>query len=223
MVISSTIGILLAVFGFIMVFKRHFNLYIGLAACSLVAFLLQIVAVVLAFILRENIDSDFNKVNVEAELEGAAEDAGRMALWDQIQERYQCCGGHGTNGFLQWENVLNGTYPDCCRQARRTLETTSVYERIHVRGCISVVGRALEEHVMPMLMAWGLLGIMVALAELLLLLLCLLFANHLRSGAGHTRLTTSPGKCELEPLAYTSTATLSRKQKYTSTLSVRLT
>merc|ERR1719273_1516476 len=168
MVISSTIGILLAVFGFIMVFKRHFNLYIGLAACSLVAFLLQIVAVVLAFILRENIDSDFNKVNVEAELEGAAEDAGRMALWDQIQERYQCCGGHGTNGFLQWEDVLNVTYPDCGRQARRTLETTSVYERIHVRGCISVVGRALEEHVMPMLMAWGLLGIMVALAELLL-------------------------------------------------------
>ena len=76
---------------------------------------------------------------------------------------------------------------------------------------------------MPMLMAWGLLGIIVALAELLLLFLCLLFANHLRSGAGHTRLTTSPGKCELEPLAYTSTATLSRQQKYTSTLSVRLT
>ena len=69
MVISSTIGILLAVFGFIMVFKRHFNLYIGLAACSLVAFLLQIVAVVLAFILRENIDSDFNKVVVHEEEE----------------------------------------------------------------------------------------------------------------------------------------------------------
>ena len=123
----------------------------------------------------------------------------------------------------QKTNFLIASYPDCGRQARRTLETTSVYERIHVRGCISVVGRALEEHVMPMLMAWGLLGIIVALAELLLLLLCLLFANHLRSGAGHTRLTTSPGKCELEPLAYTSTANLSRQQKYTSTLSVRLT
>ena len=115
------------------------------------------------------------------------------------------------------------SYPDCGRQARRTLETTSVYERIHVRGCISVVGRALEHHVMPMLLAWGLLGIMVGLAELLLLFLCLLFANHLRSGGGHTRLTSAPGKCELEPLAYTSTASLARQQKYTSTLSVRLT
>ena len=115
------------------------------------------------------------------------------------------------------------SYPDCGRQARRTSETTSVYERIHVRGCISVVGRALEHHVMPMLLAWGLLGIMVGLAELLLLFLCLLFANHLRSGGGHTRLTSAPGKCELEPLAYTSTASLARQQKYTSTLSVRLT
>merc|ERR1719150_1629645 len=42
-----------------------------------------------------------------------------------------------------------------------------------------------------MLMAWGLLGIIVVLAELLLLFLCLLFANHLRSGAGHTRLRSS--------------------------------
>ena len=65
MVIASTLGILLAVFGFILVFKRHFNLYIGLAACSLVAFMLQMVAVVLAFLLRDNIDSDFNKVVVD--------------------------------------------------------------------------------------------------------------------------------------------------------------
>ena len=65
MVIASTLGILLAVFGFILVFKRHFNLYIGLAACSLVAFMLQMVAVVLAFLLRDNIDSDFNKVSVD--------------------------------------------------------------------------------------------------------------------------------------------------------------
>jgi len=203
MVIASTLGILLAVFGFILVFKRHFNLYIGLATCSLVAFMLQMVAVVLAFLLRDNIDSDFNKVNVEAELEGAAGDVGRMAVWDEIQERYQCCGGHGTNGFLQWEDFLNGTYPDSCctvsypdcgRQARRTVETNSVYERIHVRGCISVVGRALEAHVMPMLLAWGLLGIMVGLAQLLLLFLCLLFANHLRTGGGHRRLTTAPGE-----------------------------
>merc|ERR1719350_2681325 len=120
MVLSSSLSILLAIAGFILVFKRHFNLYIGLAACSL-----------LAFLLRGNIDTDFNKVNVELELEAAASDPARMAVWDTMQARYQCCGGHGNSGFLQWEQFLNGSYPDSCctvsypdcgRQAHRALQ-----------------------------------------------------------------------------------------------------
>jgi hypothetical protein len=85
MAIGSSLGILLSIAGFVLVFKRHFNLYISLAACSLLAFLFQIVAVILAFLLRDNIDSDFNKVNVESELEAAASDPARMAVWDTIQ------------------------------------------------------------------------------------------------------------------------------------------
>merc|ERR1719350_1639343 len=131
MVLSSSLSILLAIAGFILVFKRHFNLYIGLAACSLLALLFQLVAVVLAFLLRGNIDTDFNKVNVELELEAAASDPARMAVWDTMQARYQCCGGHGNSGFLQWEQFLNGSYPDSCctvsypdcgRQAHRALQ-----------------------------------------------------------------------------------------------------
>ena len=85
MVISSCLGVLLAVAGFALVFKRHFSLYMALAACSLLAFLFQLVALVLAFLLRNNIDSDFNKVDVEAELGAAASDPGVMAVWDSIQ------------------------------------------------------------------------------------------------------------------------------------------
>ena len=104
---------------------------------------------------------------------------------------------------------------------------------------------------MPLLLAWGVLGLAVTLAALLLTFLCLLFAHHLRT-LRHTRLTDAPGKCELEPLArpphhrgarstssppggglYTRstssppggglyTTTLAREHKYTSTLSVTL-
>ena len=91
MVLSSSLSILLAIAGFILVFKRHFNLYIGLAACSLLAFLFQLVAVVLAFLLRGNIDTDFNKVNVELELEAAASDPARMAVWDTMQVVLNIC------------------------------------------------------------------------------------------------------------------------------------
>ena len=45
---------------------------------------------------------------------------------NQLQERYQCCGGHGTNGFLQWEDFLNGTYPDSCCTVRSTTSTSSL-------------------------------------------------------------------------------------------------
>lgn len=192
MVISSCLGVVLAVAGFALVFKRHFSLYMALAGCSLLAFLFQLVAVVLAFLLRDNIDSDFNKVDVEAELGAAASDPAVMAVWDSIQSRYQCCGGRGNSGFLQWEEHLNGTYPDSCctvsypdcgRQAGRSLQA-EVYERIHVRGCLTVVGRALQDHVMPLLLAWGLLGLLVALAELMLVALCLLFGQHLRQAGG---------------------------------------
>ena len=34
------------------------------------------------------------------------------------QSRYQCCGGRGNSGFLQWEEHLNGTYPDSCCTVR---------------------------------------------------------------------------------------------------------
>jgi hypothetical protein len=96
-----------------------------------------------------------------------------------------------------------------------------VYERLHVRGCITVVGRALQDRVMPLLLGWGLIGLVVALAQLLLLFLCLLFAQHLRSGlapSGHREPGHRPGKAELQPLHYTSLA----RGHYTSTLSVTL-
>lgn len=83
----------------------------------------------------------------------------------------------------------------------------------------------MESHVMPVLMAWGLLGIVVSLAELMLLFLCLMFGHHLREAAlgGHTRLQAGQeGKCELVPLHFTSGLATGQGRKYTSTLSVTL-
>ena len=43
----------------------------------------------------------------------------------------------------------------------RTLETDftqTIYERIHVRGCITSIKESLDTYVMPLLLAWGLIG-----------------------------------------------------------------
>ena len=85
---------------------------------------------------------------------------------------------------------MNGTYPDSCctvkypdcgRQAHRTLGSDfakTVYERIHAQGCLTAVQQSLEESVNPLLMAWGVAGVAVALLELVVVFMCLLFKLH---------------------------------------------
>ena len=36
---------------------------------------------------------------------------------------------------------MSPSYPDCGRQAHRALQGDAVYERIHVRGCVTVIGQ----------------------------------------------------------------------------------
>lgn len=229
MIISSFLSIILAITGFVLVLKKRHNLYLLLAMFALLVFLLQIISVVFSFLLRGNINSDFNKVNVDAELRAASLDNSTMAVWDALQIRYKCCGGRGNAGFNEWESHLNGTYPDSCctvkypgcgRQAHRTLEsdfTQTVYERIHVKGCITSIKQSLEEYVMPLLLAWGLIGVAVLLAELMIVFLCLLFQVHQR------RRETRGTRLQLDMAGQTSGKMVVGGTKvYTSTLNVNI-
>ena len=87
---------------------------------------------------------------------------------------------------------MNGTYPDSCctvkypdcgRQAHRTLGSdfaSTVFERIHAVGCLTAVQSSLEESVNPLLLAWGVMGVGVALAEMAVVVMCILFVLHSR-------------------------------------------
>ena len=44
-------------------------------------------SVVLSFKIRDNIEHDINKVNVDEELDKAVTDVDLMNLWDSLQER----------------------------------------------------------------------------------------------------------------------------------------
>ena len=49
--------------------------------------LLLVASVVLSFKIRDNIEHDINKVNVDEELDKAVTDVDLMNLWDSLQER----------------------------------------------------------------------------------------------------------------------------------------
>ena len=48
---------------------------------------LLVVSVVLSFMIRDNIEHDINKVNVDEELGKAVRDVDLMNIWDSLQER----------------------------------------------------------------------------------------------------------------------------------------
>jgi len=223
MVIASSVSIGFAVLCVTLIFKKKEKVYMVFGGMSLVVFIIQLAAVILAFLLRNNIDNDLNKVNVDKELRLASTDNATMDVWNTLQSRYKCCGGRGNSGYREWENHLSDGFPDsCCTvkyqdcgvQARRTLETDftqTIYERIHVRGCITSIKESLDTYVMPLLLAWGLIGIMVCVCEVFLLVCCLMFTSHLRSKAGGRTRLTSTGRLEMEPLSYTSTLNVNLK------------
>ena len=45
-----------------LIFKKQERVYMVFAAISLIVFIIQLAAVILAFLLRNNIDNDLNKV-----------------------------------------------------------------------------------------------------------------------------------------------------------------
>jgi len=234
MIIASTVSILVAILGFVVIFRKRTNLYIILGVSFLLALVLQVSAVILTFHLRRNIDRDFNKVNVNHELSLAAvENSTERAVWDSLQRNYKCCGGRGSNGYQDWKKHLRDAYPDsCCNlinpypncgaQVYRELgnfPTRKIYERIHVNGCVTVILASLENYVMPLLLAWALIALIVVLAQLLLIIFCLCIAHHLRTLSKQgTKLkfeTSGTGKLESEPLRH-------HQQSYTSTLNVNI-
>ena len=67
--------------------KTHYLLNFANALVSGVLTLLVVVSVVLSFMIRDNIEHDINKVNVDEELGKAVKDVDLMNIWDSLQER----------------------------------------------------------------------------------------------------------------------------------------
>merc|ERR1719193_977425 len=99
MIIASSLSIGFAVLCITLIFKKKQTAFMVFAALTLVVFFVQLAAIILAFLLRNNIDTDLNKVNIDKELRRASTDNSTMEVWDSLQARYKCCGGRGNSGY----------------------------------------------------------------------------------------------------------------------------
>jgi len=217
MLLASTITIGFCVLCVSLVFNNKRNVYLSFGVGAILVFVLQMAAVVLAFLLANNIKTDLNKVNVDEELRSTLTSNSTRLAWDTLQTRYKCCGGRGNSGYREWENHLT-SYPDsCCTvqykgcglQATRSLDTDytkTIYQRLHVRGCVTVIKESLDTYVGPLLLAWALIGIIISVCLLFLGLCCFLFCWHIKQKTVLKRKRlSSTGRLEMEPLKFTST------------------
>eukprot|EP00088_Acartia_fossae_P013984 TRINITY_DN17427_c0_g1_i1.p1 TRINITY_DN17427_c0_g1~~TRINITY_DN17427_c0_g1_i1.p1 ORF type:complete len:325 (+),score=75.36 TRINITY_DN17427_c0_g1_i1:285-1259(+) len=222
MVIASSLAIVFCIFCTSVMFKTEPKIYKMFGMVTIIIFIIQFIAVVLAFLLRAGIENDLNKVNVPAQLEEAKNSSSVMDTWDTLQTGYKCCGGRGNSGYKEWDPFLD-YYPDSCctvyfptcgvQAVTEYLDSASIYERIHVRGCITVIREDLKQYVTPMSLVYAVLGLIVCVCLLLLCAVCMVCANHLLNGTVGTRKRlTSTGRMEIEPLKYTSTLNVNLHQ-----------
>jgi len=213
MVVSSFLSILVALAGLTALHKKQVTLYIFLSCLTLLVLLLLILATVLTFLLSSTGVTSVNKVNVDAELRSAVSDSGSMSVWASLQSRYKCCGGRGSAGYKAWEVVMTGGYPDSCCTVQypgcggQAGGGGAVHERIYVRGCITTIKQVLSDYVIPLLLSWGVIGVIVVIVELLLIVLYLLYARTISNRKGvevGLQQANRSGQWEEMPLRYTS-------------------
>ena len=94
MLITSCGAMLLTVSGFISLRQRQGQYIINLVNAGLGVLLIIALcaSVALSFMLRDNIENDINKVNVDDELRKAVNDDNIMEVWDSLQVRYKIKG-----------------------------------------------------------------------------------------------------------------------------------
>lgn len=214
MIVASCLSILVALGGFKVLHKKQVTLYIYLSCLTILALILLILATVFTFLLASKAVPSINKVNVAGELSVAVSEPGAMSVWDTLQSRYKCCGGRGSAGYQDWEEHNNNTYPDSCctvqylgcggQVGRRE---GAVYEKLYVRGCITTIKQVLGDYVIPLLIAWAVIGVIVVIVELVLIVLYLLYARTLSSRKGvevGLQQANRAGQWEEMPLRYTS-------------------
>ena len=182
MISGSALSLLVAGLSILTYLKKKVSCYLSVAIIKIASIIFQTTAVVFSVIFLRNMIPYVDEVEVNDHLKAYVEDNATRIMWDSVQNRFQCCGGLGKDGFNDWEPFLERAFPDSCctvkypncgREAYRTLASDfskTVYERIHAQGCFSAISETLEGPVSSLLIAWQLAqGVLVSIQLLALL------------------------------------------------------
>lgn len=189
MIVLGIYNFLVAIYGFGIANMEHRALLGIFAGVLAVGFIAQLGAVFVAWQVRtEIVVANIGSANTVEVLRYYGIDTQITTSWDSMQQRLRCCGGtNWLSGYLEYANTPMGkdhnSVPDsCCRTETEgcgynifSQSLQQIRNVIFVDGCLTVLQLLLDEDVVPIMAAYAAIGILIALAKLVALVLSCAF------------------------------------------------
>ena len=162
MVVGGVFAFFTAIFGFYASSKEDSCLLISHATFMMIQLLILVGGVISSIRLIFFIQTGLFNADVAAEIQLYDSNSWIRYKWDTLQREFTCCGGYQYNlGYQDWKKALIGqkinSVPDSCcltesfqcgAKVFDVVDPKKVVERIHTHGCITIMQRRLEDHVM---------------------------------------------------------------------------
>jgi len=120
--------------------------------------------------------------------------------WDTLQRDYSCCGDISDTGYQIWQNIDDSSrygsssssdnkgVPDSCCYKESVncganifdMQQLDVYRQIHTYGCLTMLNTRFERDLIPMLVGYMVVGVLLALLQLLGLAMAASYAAAIR-------------------------------------------
>jgi hypothetical protein len=171
-------------FGFAISGSERRALLAVYAVLLAIAFVAQIGSIFMSLELRSVIEQEkVTAANVNDDLMLYGVDHSITAKWDELQRYYHCCGANnfltGYNDYRSTPIGRNFSVPDsCCHQQTTDCgygifkqSEDQIINKIFVNGCLTLLQYQLETDVVPMMVGYAVVGVILALVELITVVL----------------------------------------------------
>ncbi len=197
MIVLGVYTFLVTVFGFLISGTENRALLVIYAALLAAAFLVQLISIFTCLELRNQIELSGTYTHaMNEELAQYGDDDSITAKWDDLQRNMHCCGGFGHNvGWINYKNVNNnftkftkGVPDSCCLQysegcGRGILgigNDQQVAQNIYTHGCVTLLEINLREDVLPWMIAYAIIGVVLAIAEIITVVMAAAYVAQIR-------------------------------------------
>ena len=171
-------------YGCVIICSRHRGILAFFAVLTTVAFIAQVVSILLFLQLKTKIDKGCCPPSLAGGLNKYDSNDTVRHRWDTIQMTYTCCGPSSYDGWEKWlshracvpDSCCHDVFNGCASSVKTDMQQTpSLRERagkiINKHGCKERIQKIMSEKVMDIIYAYYVIGIVLALIKIIVVVL----------------------------------------------------